>query len=205
MLATAGIPKGIDGWAAEPKLDGWRARVLVDGDGLQVRTRSGRVITESVPAAQGLRGLRAVLDGELVADSGRLSDFYRLGPALAVKQGRRVPVAFVAFDLLWQDGEMLVDRPWSARREALEDLGLPARRVPVASAYGWEQIPDLFQACAALGVEGIVLKDLKARYQPGKRSDAWRKVKCEAWGEHRLRRLTMRDPPTPHDRVPPDR
>jgi ATP-dependent DNA ligase len=56
MLATAGIPKGIDGWVAEPKLDGWRARVLVDGDELQVRTRSGRVITESVPSVQRLSG-----------------------------------------------------------------------------------------------------------------------------------------------------
>jgi bifunctional non-homologous end joining protein LigD len=111
----AGIPKGIDGWEAEPKLDGWRARVLVDGDELQVRTRSGRVITESVPSVQGLEGLRAVLDGELVADAGRLSDSYRLGPALAVKRGRKVLVAFVAFDVFWQDGEMLVDRPWSER------------------------------------------------------------------------------------------
>jgi ATP-dependent DNA ligase len=140
MLASQGVPRGIDGCVAEPKLDGWRARVLVDGDELQVRTRSGRVITESVPAAQGLRGLRAVLDGELVADSGRLSDFYRLGPVLAVKRGRKVPVAFVAFDLLWQDGEMLVDRPWSDRRAALEDLDVPSRGVPVASVYGWEQI-----------------------------------------------------------------
>jgi bifunctional non-homologous end joining protein LigD len=154
-----------------------------------VRTRSGRVITESVPAAQRLRGFRAVLDGELVADAGRLSDFYRLGPALAVKRGRKVPVAFVAFDLLWQDGEMLVDRPWSQRRSALEGLDLPSRGVPIASVYEWEQIPDLFRGCAALGVEGIVLKELKGRYLPGKRSESWRKVKCEAWLEHRGRRV----------------
>jgi ATP-dependent DNA ligase len=61
--------------------------------------------------------------------------------------------------------------------------------VPAASVYGWEQIPDLFRACAALGIEGIVLKDRKARYLPGKRSDAWRKVKCDARRERRDRRL----------------
>jgi bifunctional non-homologous end joining protein LigD len=99
-------------------------------------------------------------------------------------------VAFVAFDVLWQNGEMLVDRPWSDRREALEALD-PARGVSVASVYGWEQIPDLFRACGALGVEGIVLKDLKGRYLPGKRSGAWRKVKCDAWREHRERRLPV--------------
>jgi hypothetical protein len=66
-------------------------------------------------------------------------------------------------------------RPWSDRRAALQDLDLPARRVLVASVYGWEQIPDLFRACAALGVEGIVLEYLKGRYMPVKRSDVWRK------------------------------
>src|SRR3954454_4522508 len=130
MLASTGIPKGIDGWVAEPKLDGWRARVLVDGNDLQVRTRSGRVITESVPSGQGLAGLRAVLDGELVADAGRLSDFYRLGAALAVKRRPQVPHSFVAFALLWHDGEMLVERPCWERRAALEALDLPARGVP---------------------------------------------------------------------------
>jgi len=175
---------------SRPKLDGWRARVLGDGDDLQVRNRSGRVITESVPSVQGLVELRAVLDGELVADAGRLSDFYRLGPALAVKGGRKVPVSFVAFDLLRQDGGLLVERPWTERRAALEALDLPARGVPIASVYGWEQIPDLFRACGALGIEGIVLKDLSARYQPGRRSE--RKVKCEARHEHRERHLPSR-------------
>ena len=179
MLATAGIPKGIDGWAAEPKLDGWRARVLVDGDELQVRTRSGRVITESVPSVHGLTGLRAVLDGELVADAGRLSDFYRLGPALAVKRGRKVPVAFVAFDLLWQDGEMLVDRPWSERRAALEALDVPARGVPIASVYGWEQIPDLFRACGCARGRGD-----RAQGPPGP-VPAREALRCVAQGQVR--------------------
>jgi ATP-dependent DNA ligase len=95
----------------EPKLDGWRARVLVDGDEFQVRRRSGRVITDSVPVAQSVRGLRVVLDGELVAvaQAGRLTDFYRLGPALAMRR-RTVPVSFVASDLPWLNGEMLTAR-----------------------------------------------------------------------------------------------
>jgi ATP-dependent DNA ligase len=87
---------------------------------------------------------------------------------------------------------------WTARcwstvlgrsRWTLEALDLPARGVPVASVYGWEQILDLFRACGSLGVEGIVLMDLNGRYTPGRRSDAWRKVKCDAWQEHQERRL----------------
>jgi bifunctional non-homologous end joining protein LigD len=98
-------------------------------------------------------------------------------------------VSLVAFDVLWLDGELLTSRPWSERRAALEELDLPSRHVPIATVYGWEQIPDLFRACSDHGVEGIVLKELKGRYLPGKRSESWRKVKCEAWLEHRGRRV----------------
>jgi hypothetical protein len=40
------------------------------------------------------------LDGELVAGAGTLSDFYRLGPALAIRRRAGSEVSFVAFDLL---------------------------------------------------------------------------------------------------------
>lgn len=108
MLATSGVPPRLDGWVAEPKLDGWRARILVDRDGLHVRTRSGRDITTHVHGLEPLAhsGLRAVLDDELVAGGGRLSDFYKVGPTLARR--RPIPgraVAFAAFDLLWHEGE----------------------------------------------------------------------------------------------------
>jgi ATP-dependent DNA ligase len=100
MLATSGIPASLGGWVAEPKLDGWRARILVDDDGLHVRTRSGRDITANVHGLEPLRysGTRAVLDGELVAGGGRLTDFYLVGPTLARR--RPIPgrsVALVAF------------------------------------------------------------------------------------------------------------
>jgi bifunctional non-homologous end joining protein LigD len=191
MLATTGIPPSIDRWAAEPKLDGWRARVLVDGDDLLVRTRAGRIITGSVPAVEGLTGLRAVLDGELVADAGRLDDFYRLGAALAHRERSRVTeVTFVAFDLLWADDELLCSLPYDERRKRLEALDLPARGVPVMPQVGWEKVPALFKACTEQGVEGIVLKELDGRYHPGRRSASWRKLKCSAWLEHRSRRAT---------------
>jgi hypothetical protein len=49
--------------------------------------------------------------------------------------------------------------------------------------------PGVVKACSGQGVEGIVLKELKGRYAPGKRSESWRKVKCAAWLDHGERRL----------------
>ena len=94
----------------------WRARILVDENGLQVRTRSGRDITANVHGLEPLRysGIRAVVDGELVAGGGRLTDFYNVGPTLARR--RPVPgrtVSFAAFDILWHDGELTTRRPYA--------------------------------------------------------------------------------------------
>ena len=96
--------------AFEPKLDGWRALVYVD-DAVTVRTRTGRDITEYVDNLQALAdlGRRFVLDGELVAESGRAGDFYRLGPNL--RSSSRRDITFVAFDLLVLDDDNLCGRP----------------------------------------------------------------------------------------------
>jgi bifunctional non-homologous end joining protein LigD len=192
MLAETGVPRSMDGWAAEPKLDGWRARVLVDGDELAVRTRRGRPITESVPSVAGLRGLSVVLDGELVAGAGTLADFYRLGSALAVRRRTGAEVSFVAFDLLWLDGETLTGRPYADRRKLLAGLKLPARGTPVVPSFDGLDAALLFKACDALGVEGVVLKRQASLYWPRERSRDWRKAKCQAWREHLERRMPNR-------------
>ena len=85
MLAATGVPRSVEGWSAEPKLDGWRARMLVDENRAVVRTRCGNDVSAPVPVVQAVQaaGPRVVLDGELVAGAGTLQDFYRVGPAVA--------------------------------------------------------------------------------------------------------------------------
>jgi bifunctional non-homologous end joining protein LigD len=192
MLADTGVPPSMEGWAAEPKLDGWRARVLVEGKEVSVRTRRGRNLAEAVPRAHRLSGLNAVFDGELVAGAGTLSDFYSLGAALALRHRTSAQVSFVAFDLLWLDGEVLTGRPYAERRELLDALELPARGTPVVPSFDGLDAALLFQACDNLGVEGVMLKRRASRYWPGERRADWRKAKCQAWREHLERRLPGR-------------
>jgi bifunctional non-homologous end joining protein LigD len=91
-----------------------------------------------------------------------------------------VPLSFWAFDVLWLDGDLLIDEPYADRRAALEELDLAGpcallRRFPGTDA------PDLLAACVDHDVEGIVLKRLASRYRPGERSRDWRKVKAPGW------------------------
>jgi bifunctional non-homologous end joining protein LigD len=185
MLAERGLPTGsLDRWAVEPKLDGWRATVLVDDGKVVVRTRRGHAITEMIGGLDTLAtgGHRFLFDGELVAGAGRASDFYALAPRLAGTPRRRptAPLSFWAFDLLWLDGDLLIDEPYADRRAALEafDLTGPCAVLP---RFEGTDAADLLAACVDHDVEGIVLKRLGSPYHPGERSREWRKVRAPGW------------------------
>jgi bifunctional non-homologous end joining protein LigD len=180
MLATTRPPTEPAEWVFEPKLDGWRCLVYVDAT-VTVRTRTARDITANVPHLQGLAGLgrRVVLDGELVADAGRARDFYQVGSRLR-SNGATGETTFCAFDVLVLDGENVCKWSYCERRGALEALGL--------LGPGWCTIRaldagprELLEACAALGVEGVVAKRADSPYRPGVRSVDWLKLKTAEW------------------------
>jgi bifunctional non-homologous end joining protein LigD len=187
MLATASdtLPTGSD-WAYEMKWDGVRAIAVVEGSRVRLASRNGNDVTVAYPEVQPLAAgidLPAVLDGEIVAvdDAGRAS-FQRLqarmhlrDPGAIAQVAQRVPVAFMVFDLLWLDGHLLTDAAYTQRRGLLDELALrgPSWQTPPASDDGAEA----FAISAQLGFEGVVAKRRDSRYEPGRRSTAWRKVK----------------------------
>ena len=170
-----------DGWAVEPKLDGWRAMIHVD-DRLRVRTRSGRDITESVPELHGIADQvppGTILDGELVAGQGRPGDFYRLAPGLSARN-RRMAVSFVAFDVPAFDGALITATTYRHRRALLEGLHLEGPAWCTSASFT-ESTVDAIRACVEAGLEGLVLKHLDSRYEPGRRSRHWVKAKTTQW------------------------
>src|SRR3954447_2876914 len=189
MLAQlADLPADGDRYGFEVKWDGIRAIAYWRPGRLHVQTRNLTDVTARWPELRDLGrqlGSRsAVLDGEIIAfgESGRPS-FERLqsrmhltGEAAIRRRAREVPATYVIFDLLWLDGESLMDRPYTERRAELDELGLqgPAWRTP---AYHRGDGAQLLRATREQGLEGIVAKRLDSRYEPGRRSGAWVKVK----------------------------
>jgi len=189
MLAGAGtLPARDQGWSFEVKWDGVRAIAYAQPGRLRLESRNLRDITAGYPEVRGLLdglGMReAVFDGELVAfdDAGRPS-FERLqrrmhvtAPNAVRRLSASTPVVYAIFDLLFLDGRSLMGRSYTERREALEALGLSGRawRVPAAHAGQGRQ---LLAATAAQGLEGIMAKRSDARYEPGRRTGAWVKIK----------------------------
>ncbi len=147
MLATASKRLEGDGWAFEPKLDGWRALVHVGDSGVAVYTRPGRNVTESVPQPAPLADVvppRTVLDGELVAGSGRVSSFYRLAPQL---RGGRAAVSFAAFDLLAIGGRSLLYAPYEERKRLLAELCFLGPAWCTLPVWTDVEVSDLLAAC----------------------------------------------------------
>lgn len=205
MLATSGpLPRAGEAadWAYEMKWDGMRAVAEATPGGWRIASRSGRDVTSSFPELAGPHGLgdlgtrlggrRVVLDGEIVATDvdGRPS-FARLQQRMHVARPdarlvAAVPVAYLVFDLLDLDGLSLVDLPWRERRRLLDALDLTAPGPSGApDAGGCLQVPpvvvgdaeEAWAVAEALDLEGVVAKLLDSRYQPGRRSPSWRKIK----------------------------
>ena len=194
MLAVpVAEPFSRPGWLFEIKYDGVRAlATLRDGEvrlrGRRGRDESGRYpeIRDALPRA--LRATEAVVDGEIVAldPEGRPS-FERLQSRINVTGARQValaaaetPASLVVFDLLHLDGHDLRDLPLRLRKRLLRDLLTESAEVRYADHLE-DDGEALFTAIGQQGLEGMVGKRGDSRYEGGRRSPAWLKVK--AWNE----------------------
>lgn len=187
MLAE-GVPPDEERYGFEFKWDGIRAVCYWDGRALRLQTRNRKDITvrypELWPLRDALGSRRAILDGEIVAfdERGRPS-FEELQKRMGLtaegdvrRQMRETPVAYLLFDVMHLDGGLLLGRPYTARRERLEELGLGGRHwqvPPYQAGHGGE----LMLASRDNGLEGVIAKRLDSAYEPGRRSGAWLKVK----------------------------
>lgn len=191
MLATPGpLPSARDDarYGYELKWDGVRAVSYLDRGRARVLSRTDRDVTSSYPEVLGLAGAladrQAVLDGELVAlDEGGRVSFGALQARMHVTKAtevrrlsQAVPVTYLLFDVLHLDGEDTTGASYEQRRALLDDLVTPGRswQVPPWFAGGGDSV---LAAAKAQGLEGVVAKRRDSRYEPGRRSSAWTKVK----------------------------
>jgi bifunctional non-homologous end joining protein LigD len=187
MLARlAHMPGNEDDWGFEVKWDGIRAVLYSGKRDMKLENRNLRDITFKYPELHPLKGLDAIVDGEIVAldDNGRPS-FERLQgrmhlstePAVRARMND-IPARFMAFDLIWHKGRDLTDLPYTERRARLEALDLngdcwqtPSWRIGEGT--------ELLEAARAQQLEGVMAKRLTSPYCPGKRTQHWLKIKVK--------------------------
>ena len=168
------LPEGPD-WRYEPKWDGFRIVVFRDGDDVQLQSRNGRPMNryfpEVVEQARGLKADRAVLDTEVVVIVDGIQEFdllsQRIHPAASrvERLAGEYPAGLVAFDLLAEGDESLLELGYDERRARLPAvLGGPVELSP--------STPDREEAGKWLAGdgEGVVAKEGSAPYRPGERT-----------------------------------
>jgi DNA ligase-1 len=199
MLATP-IPYGQtyaelagEAWLLEDKYDGIRVQAHLRAGSVTLFSRRLNDVSVAYPevtAELAALSRDAIFDGEIVAmREERVQPFRTLQARLqrkVVDESLRaeVPVAYIVFDLLALDGDLLIDEPLTARREQLANLFVAGPHVKLSPLERLEEpaperVNERFEAARARGNEGLMLKRADAPYLPGRRGKWWLKLKHE--------------------------
>jgi DNA ligase-1 len=207
MLATpasdlADVARTMPGeFFVEDKFDGIRAQAHVKDGRVAIFSRTLDEISQRFPELQApLAELSTdvILDGEIISARGAeilpFSDLQkRLGrKTVSEELLASTPAVFVAWDVLYASGSVLINEPLTARRAKLEEI--------IGSGYGtargseWVNsgtvrlsevkkfsdsaaLDEEFAAARARGNEGLMIKDPASFYKPGRRGREWLKLK----------------------------
>jgi bifunctional non-homologous end joining protein LigD len=195
MYASIGRDVPGSGWTFEPKYDGIRVLAYSTDDEVKLMTRNGKDKAKQFPeivaalkklASQTKRSL--VLDGEIVAlTGGDPARFQELQSRMHVKESTVIerhsssaPAALILFDILMDGDDVLLDEPWSVRRQRLEKRvsSRVTERLRLTESVE-DEGKKMLDAARRQGWEGVIAKRVDSRYEPGTRSRNWLKLKIE--------------------------
>jgi DNA ligase-1 len=172
--------------AVEDKFDGIRAQVHADGQQVRLFSRTLDDVTGSFPElAASLMAIKepVIVDGEILAWSGggqdgRALPFSRLQQRLGRKTVsaqiiQEVPVAFIAFDVIYARGDLTIELPWRERRALLESIftGIKPRSgahevEPVGGSSRQSGLFDAPESADGVAYSAIVLSEDRSASSP---------------------------------------
>ncbi|RLG55962.1 MAG: hypothetical protein DRN99_01065 [Thermoproteota archaeon] len=169
---------------AEPKLDGARVQVHFRKGEVRIFSRRRHDITRSFldvadSLASVLDGREGILEGEIIAMSGErplpfnvlMRRFRRREPAEEVK------VRIYLFDAILLDGDVFIDKSYLERRRTLASVAGEELLVQNTVVESTGDVSQEFRKAVELGYEGLVLKNPRSKYVPGRRGFNWVKLK----------------------------
>jgi DNA ligase-1 len=184
-------------WQVEWKWDGIRAQLVKRAGAVHLWSRGEELITHRFPeiaAAATRLPDGTVLDGEVLAfRDERPLPFsalqQRIGRQKQVAQMvRAVPVVFMAYDILEEDGVDIRQQPMDERRTILEQRldtgsGTPTilRPSPIIDPASWDVLRSQREESRGRGVEGLMLKRRSSPYGVGRKRGDWWKWKIDPY------------------------
>jgi bifunctional non-homologous end joining protein LigD len=167
-------------WLYEIKFDGYRALALRGGNETRILSRNEKDLGGKFPEIKGavaaLNVQDAIIDGEIVALDGKGRSSFQLLQGFDMGLVRP-PIVFYAFDLLRLNGKDLQNLPIEERKAKLEELLKKPPGVIRYSVSFTKKIEELLSRAQEIGLEGLIGKRSGSRYEVGKRSGTWVKIK----------------------------
>ncbi|MFJ4253308.1 ATP-dependent DNA ligase [Microbacterium sp. NPDC090003] len=187
--AAATVPdpaKTPGGLLFEPKWDGFRGLLAWDGETVEIGSRGAKPLTryfpELVEAIPHALPRPCLLDGEIVVATGpegaqrldweALSQRIHPATSRVTRLATETPAMFIAFDLLAEGDDDLLDRPFSERRSRLESLlaDVPHPLHITRTTRDRDAAVRWLAEFEGAGLDGVVAKPLEQLYAPGKRT-----------------------------------
>jgi DNA ligase-1 len=183
---------------ATPKYDGFRVQIHKNGDEVHMYSRNLEDMTHMFPeiiegTRKQVKAKTAILDTEALAYQPESEEFLPFQETTKRRRkhnitevAKTLPLKAFVFDLLYVDGETLLDTPLEARMEKLKkivhegDVLLPAPGVILTAP---KQLQDMLDDAISKGLEGVVVKRPESLYEAGGRNFNWVKLKRHSSGE----------------------
>jgi len=181
--------------AMEPKYDGTRLQLHKGKSGIRIFTRNLENVTHMFPDVveallTELRAKELILDSEGIGFDPKTGKFYPFQETIKRKRKHgidetvtRIPLKCFVFDVLYKDGENLIEKPFSERRKILEKILFPSNKILILSPQIITDDPkkmrEYHDEQIKKGLEGAMVKKINASYDPGRRGFTWVKFKQE--------------------------
>jgi len=181
-------------FAIEYKLDGERVQIHVEGEKIELFSRSLEKISnyypdiiEKIPKI--IQAENAILEAEIVAINENTGDFLPFQELMHRRRKYKIekavteyPITVNFFDVLYCNGKNCTELNYSERRKKLENIVKEnefAKYIPMTIAKNENEIQEFFENSINAGSEGLMLKMLDKPYQAGSRGSHWLKLKRE--------------------------
>jgi DNA ligase-1 len=173
-----------DSWIIEPKYDGERIIAVREGDDISLWTR--RNIQASYKFPEIVEALKTnidddnwTLDGEMTVSGGfrqllnrNVEDRFKISLL-----SRKIPATYNIFDIIQYQNEDLKEIPLIERKDVLMRVVHPDDLIDIVPFQELDKPEEQFHKFLKQGFEGAVIKNLYSKYEAGRRSDQWYKIK----------------------------
>lgn len=198
LPSTEEIVEKLGKCAVESKFDGFRVQVHKNGNTVSIFSRQSENVTNMFPdivkgVREQVKPKRAILEGEAIAFNEEAQEFYSFQITIQrkrkygiVEKSEEFPLKLFCFDVMFVDGKNWMPFPFQERRKQLEKIvstGATVKLTDFIITSDPHEMEAFFQESVERGLEGIIAKDLNARYIAGARKFAWIKLKRSYKGE----------------------